>query len=130
MNVEPAANSWEARAMKHVLAGFTDLPTMKERGPVVLTHGEGARVFDVHGRSWLDANSGLWNVVAGFDHEGLHRAGFKWDLMQASWIADHLDTINDPARRADVKRPTALSAAGRGVSRRASKGRRTIGRDA
>lgn len=66
-----AANSWEARADAHSLYGFTDLPSVQARGAVVLTHGEGPYVIDVHGRRYLDANSGLWNMVAGFDHPGL-----------------------------------------------------------
>ncbi|SFR35384.1 Adenosylmethionine-8-amino-7-oxononanoate aminotransferase [Yoonia tamlensis] len=64
-------NSWEARADANSFYGFTDLPTIKERGTTVLTHGKGAYVYDVHGREFLDANSGLWNMVAGFDHPGL-----------------------------------------------------------
>ncbi|MGL4310446.1 MAG: aminotransferase [Paracoccaceae bacterium] len=66
-----APNSWESRADAHNLYGFTDLPSVHERGAVVLTHGEGPYVIDVHGRRYLDANSGLWNMVAGFDHKGL-----------------------------------------------------------
>ncbi|MEM9050341.1 MAG: aminotransferase [Pseudomonadota bacterium] len=69
-----APNSWEARSDAYVMYGFTDLPTLQERGPIVLTHGTGIYVHDVHGRSWLDANSGLWNMVAGFDHPGLAAA--------------------------------------------------------
>ncbi len=65
------ANSWEARADAHSFYGFTDLPTVADRGTIVLTHGKGPYVFDVHGRSYLDGNSGLWNMVAGFDHPGL-----------------------------------------------------------
>lgn len=68
------ANSWEARANAHSFYGFTDLPTIRDRGAVILTHGEGPYVFDVHGRRYLDANSGLWNMVAGFDHPGLAEA--------------------------------------------------------
>ncbi|MEM9582404.1 MAG: aminotransferase [Pseudomonadota bacterium] len=67
-------NSWEARADAHSFYGFTDLPSVAERGAVVLTHGKGPYVFDVHGREYLDANSGLWNMVAGFDHPGLAEA--------------------------------------------------------
>jgi adenosylmethionine-8-amino-7-oxononanoate aminotransferase len=67
-------NSWEARADAHSFFGFTDLPTVKQRGVTVLTHGTGPYVFDVHGRKFLDANSGLWNMVAGFDHKGLAEA--------------------------------------------------------
>ncbi|MBY6046412.1 aminotransferase [Vannielia litorea] len=69
-----AAQSWEARAEAATLYGFTDLPTIHDRGTVVLTHGEGPYVVDVHGRRYLDANSGLWNMVAGFDHPGLTAA--------------------------------------------------------
>ncbi|MEL7212877.1 MAG: aminotransferase [Pseudomonadota bacterium] len=69
-----APNSWEARADAHSFYGFTDLPTVHDRGTVVLTHGEGPYVVDVHGRRYLDANSGLWNMVAGFDHPRLAEA--------------------------------------------------------
>lgn len=67
-------NSWEARAETNSFYGFTDLPSVHERGTVVLTHGEGPYVFDVHGGRYLDANSGLWNMVAGFDHPGMAAA--------------------------------------------------------
>ncbi len=67
-------NSWEARAAAHSFYGFTDLPSIEARGTVVLTHGEGPYVVDVHRRRYLDANSGLWNMVAGFDHPGLAEA--------------------------------------------------------
>ncbi|MCX7644101.1 MAG: aminotransferase [Rhodobacteraceae bacterium] len=66
-----APNSWESRADRFSLYGFTDLPSVHERGAVVLTHGKGPYVYDVHGREYFDANSGLWNMVAGFDHPGL-----------------------------------------------------------
>ncbi len=69
-----APNSWEARAAAHSFYGFTDLPSVRDRGTVVLTHGEGPYVFDTHGRRYLDSNSGLWNMVAGFDHPVLAAA--------------------------------------------------------
>ena len=50
-------NSWEERDMASVFHGFTDLATLNKNGPVVLTHGEGIYVFDVHGRRYKDANS-------------------------------------------------------------------------
>lgn len=68
---DQSPNSWEARADAHSFYGFTDLPSVHERGTVVLTHGHGPYVVDTQGRQYLDANSGLWNMVAGFDHPGL-----------------------------------------------------------
>ena len=66
--------SWEARADEFTLYNFTDLPSVHERGAVVLTHGEGPYIFDVNGKRYLDANSGLWNMVAGFDNKPLAEA--------------------------------------------------------
>ncbi|MDO5621118.1 MAG: aminotransferase [Paracoccus sp. (in: a-proteobacteria)] len=66
--------SWSARADEHSMYGFTDLPSIHERGTIVLTHGEGPYIVDTEGRRYLDANSGLWNMVAGFDHPGLRDA--------------------------------------------------------
>ncbi|WP_299841002.1 aminotransferase [uncultured Jannaschia sp.] len=67
-------NSWDARAKASSFFGFTDLPSIEARGTVVLTHGEGPYVVDTEGRRYLDANSGLWNMVAGFDHPALTKA--------------------------------------------------------
>ncbi len=55
----------------HHLYGFTDLKTLNERGPVVISHGKGIYVYDINDKKYLDANSGLWNACAGFDHPGL-----------------------------------------------------------
>jgi 4-aminobutyrate--pyruvate transaminase len=74
---DAAPNSWEARADRNTFYGFTDLPTIQSRGAVVITHGEGPYIFDTHGRRYLDANSGLWNMVAGFDHKGLAEVAAK-----------------------------------------------------
>ncbi len=71
---DQSPNSWESRADAHSFYGFTDLPTIEDRGAVILTHGKGPYVYDVHGREYLDGNSGLWNMVAGFDHPGLAEA--------------------------------------------------------
>lgn len=35
-----------------------------------------------------------------FTHEGLARGDFKWNLTQAGWIEQHLDTVSSPARQA------------------------------
>lgn len=75
MNHLPSRNkSWPERADAASFYGFTDLPSVHARGAMVLSHGEGPYVLDTDGRRWLDANSGLWNMVAGFDHPGLREA--------------------------------------------------------
>ncbi|WP_435169586.1 aminotransferase [Falsirhodobacter sp. 1013] len=71
---DTAPNSWDARAESASFYGFTDLPTIAERGTVVLTHGDGPYVHDTNGKRYFDSNSGLWNMVAGFNHPKLAEA--------------------------------------------------------
>ena len=47
---------------------------MSEEGPVIIDRGEGVYVYDDHGRGYLEGNSGLWNVVLGFDNPKLIEA--------------------------------------------------------
>ena len=51
-----------------VLHGFTDLRNLDDLGPIVLNQAKGVYVYDQNGKKYLDANSGLWNSVVGFDH--------------------------------------------------------------
>ena len=51
--------------------GFTDLKSLKQRGPIIITRGKGIYVYDNKDKEYLDANSGLWNSCAGFDHKGI-----------------------------------------------------------
>ena len=53
------------------LYGFTDMKSLNERGPIIISHGKGIYVFDIHNKKYLDANSGWWNSCAGFDHPGI-----------------------------------------------------------
>jgi 4-aminobutyrate---pyruvate transaminase len=69
--------SWEARDLKSMLHGFSDLGTLKKNGPVVMSRGEGIYVIDSHGKRYLEGNSGLWNMVVGFDHPELVKAACK-----------------------------------------------------
>ena len=51
-----------------ILHGFTDLKNLDSLGPIVLNKAQGIYVYDQDGKKYLDANSGLWNSVVGFDH--------------------------------------------------------------
>ena len=68
------AESWEARDLQSVLHGFSNFDTLKENGPVVMSRGEGIYVEDSHGKRYLEGNSGLWNMVVGFNHPELVKA--------------------------------------------------------
>jgi len=53
---------------------FSHLETLRRDGPLVVARGEGVYIVDDQGRRYLEGNSGLWNVVLGFDNPRLIEA--------------------------------------------------------
>ncbi len=70
-------DSLETQDLKNVLHGFSDLNSLNQNGPFVISHGEGPYVYDTRGNKYLEGNSGLWNAVVGFDHPGLTDAAYE-----------------------------------------------------
>src|SRR5947209_6337647 len=53
-------------ALEHVwIHQATWVDIAEQKGLKVFEHGEGARLYDVHGKEYLDGISGLWVVNAG-----------------------------------------------------------------
>ena len=68
------------------LYGFTDMKSLYQRGPIIISRGKGIYVFDINNKKYLDANSGLWNACAGFDHPGLIKAAKdQYDKLIEPW---------------------------------------------
>src|SRR4029453_14318600 len=53
---------------------FSHLPTLDESGPVIVDRGAGIYIYDDQENRYLEANSGLWNAVLGFDNKALIEA--------------------------------------------------------
>jgi 4-aminobutyrate--pyruvate transaminase len=69
--IPPRANSAAARDIANTLHPYTDLKTHQEVGPVVISRGEGVRVYDDNGRGYIDSTAGLWCASLGFSNERL-----------------------------------------------------------
>ncbi|HEY1426214.1 MAG TPA: aminotransferase [Caulobacteraceae bacterium] len=54
--------------------GFTNLSRHRQQGPVVITRGEGVRVFDESGRDYIEAAAGMWCAAFGFSEPALIEA--------------------------------------------------------
>ena len=116
----------QIRALEHIAAKAPDLPL-----PAVIRTKDGAafaEVADADGQTrliWVLSKlpgrcyahiapkslaliqqigsvlGGTAKALADFHHPGLARR-FKWNLMQADWIADDLTCVEDPARHAII----------------------------
>jgi 4-aminobutyrate--pyruvate transaminase len=65
------ANSLAARDIAHVLHPYTNHVAHRESGPLIITCGQGVRVFDDSGRGYIEGVAGLWCASLGFDNERL-----------------------------------------------------------
>ena len=75
MAIRPNSNA--ARDIANALHPYTDLVTHQETGPVVISRGEGVRVWDEDGKEYIESVAGLWCAALGFDNERLAKAAYN-----------------------------------------------------
>ena len=71
-------SNYEKNMTKHdweyYLNPFTNLQSIEQDGPMVITKGEGIYVYDQHGKQYIEGLSGLWCVSLGFSEKRLMEA--------------------------------------------------------
>jgi 4-aminobutyrate--pyruvate transaminase len=67
-------NSAASRDIANYLHPYTNLRAHEETGPLVITRGEGIRVFDDSGNGYIEGMAGLWCTSLGFGEERLVEA--------------------------------------------------------
>ena len=75
--------------------GFTDMSVIKDVEPLTIARGEGAYLFDIDGRRYLDASAGLWYCNIGHGRTELAEAA----LAQMSRLESYStfgDFTNEP----------------------------------
>lgn len=71
---------------RHVWHPYTPMRAyIEETEPLVLERASGSRLFDVDGRSYIDANSSWWCAVLGHDHPRL-RAALEEQLSRMAHV--------------------------------------------
>ena len=70
-------NSAAARDLAYVAHPYTNLKTHQETGPLVITRGEGVRVYDENGREYIEGLAGLWCTALGFSEPRLAEAAAR-----------------------------------------------------
>jgi putrescine aminotransferase len=79
----------------HFWHGFTDMFVVKDAEAMHLVRGEGAYLWDVQGRRYLDASAGLWNCNIGHGRVELADAARK-QMAQLETYSTFGDYTNTP----------------------------------
>ncbi|SNB77808.1 4-aminobutyrate---pyruvate transaminase [Arboricoccus pini] len=77
MTTHLKSNSVASRDVASQLHSQTNPSRFEADGPLVVTRGEGIRVFDDAGKSYIDAMAGLWCASLGFNNARLAAAATK-----------------------------------------------------
>ena len=72
----PRANSAAARDVANVFHPYTDLKAHQDVGPMIISRGDGVRVFDDSGKDYIESVAGLWCASLGFSNERLAKAAY------------------------------------------------------
>jgi adenosylmethionine-8-amino-7-oxononanoate aminotransferase len=101
----PAAQDLSDKAREHLWMHFTKLSSYANSPVPTIVRGDGARVYDVHGKSYLDGLAGLFVVQAGHGRRELAEAAFKQANELAFfplWSYAHPQAIELADRLADL----------------------------
>src|SRR5262249_25235912 len=69
-----AVHATQPGDIAHVLHPYTNLKKHQQNGPLIITRGEGVRVIDEQGKSYIDGLAGLWCASLGFSERRLVEA--------------------------------------------------------
>ena len=75
---------------------FADMGLVEERGELVLERGEGSRLWDEQGRSYIDATAALWYCNVGYGREEIGEAVCGTDAKTRAYSA-YADLATRPA---------------------------------
>jgi adenosylmethionine-8-amino-7-oxononanoate aminotransferase len=101
----PAASELSDKAREHLWMHFTKLSSYADSPVPTIVRGDGARVYDVHGKAYLDGLAGLFVVQAGHGRRELAEAAFKQANELAFfplWSYAHPQAIELADRLADL----------------------------
>lgn len=80
---------------RYVWHPFTQMRDWLREEPIVIVAGQGARLWDVHGREYLDANSSIWTNLHGHNHPRLNAALIR--QLRKIAHSSALGLANEPA---------------------------------
>ncbi|MGZ5850634.1 MAG: aminotransferase class III-fold pyridoxal phosphate-dependent enzyme, partial [Methyloceanibacter sp.] len=70
----PPLDPAQQRDVASLVHPYTEIAGFRDTGPTIITRGEGIRVFDNQGRSYIEGMAGLWCTALGYGNAELIEA--------------------------------------------------------
>jgi 4-aminobutyrate--pyruvate transaminase len=97
-NVKPLSNSLAAADIASTLHPYTNLRQHEAAGPLVISRGDGVRVYDDRGKEYIEGLAGLWSVALGFSEKRLADAAYK-QMLQLPYYHTFASKSHEPSIR-------------------------------
>src|SRR5690606_15913147 len=95
-DAERSTRQWQELDREHFLHPFTNFRELNARGSRIITHAEGAYLWDSDGKRYLDGMSGLWCVNVGYGRRELADAAFA-QMQELPYYNAFFQTAHPPA---------------------------------
>lgn len=96
MNERP--NSLHASDIAHSMHPYTNMRAHEEKGPMIMTRGDGIRVYDIDGKEYIEALAGLWSVAVGFSETRLADVAYE-QLKKLPYYHSFAHKAHEPSIR-------------------------------
>ncbi len=96
LNLTPSNQDFAALDQAHALHPWTHFASQAQEPPLVITEGNGCRVTDSSGRSYLDAVGGVWCTNIGLGRREMAEA-IGAQALRLAYANPFVDMTSDPA---------------------------------
>jgi 4-aminobutyrate--pyruvate transaminase len=90
------SNTAAARDIAYQIHSVTNLRLHESLGPLILESGQGVRVCDIDGKSYIDGMAGLWCAALGFNEPRLADAAMR-QMQRLPYQSTFAHRSNEPA---------------------------------
>lgn len=92
------SNSLAAADIATTMHPNTNMRQHERTGPLVIDRGEGIRVYDDHGKEYIEGLAGLWSVAVGFSEPRLAEAAYK-QMLKLPYYHTFSSKAHEPSIR-------------------------------
>lgn len=96
--MNPISNSLAAVDIATTMHPNTNLRHHERTGPLVIDRGDGVRVYDHHGKEYIEGLAGLWSVAVGFSEPRLAEAAYK-QMLKLPYYHTFSSKAHEPSIR-------------------------------
>lgn len=96
--MDTLSNSLAAADIANTLHPYTNLRQHEQTGPMVISRGDGIRVYDDRGKEYIEGLAGLWSVGVGFSEKRLADAAYQ-QMLKLPYYHTFTSKAHEPSIR-------------------------------